>query len=258
MDKLTLKKTSSASPSKHAPALPKSFAALCADLEQALDYSFRVKKNLEQALTHSSFGAPNNERLEFLGDSIVDAVVSKMLFAEHLDADEGLLSRMRSHLVREDSLADLARTLGLPSLLRLSLGERRTRGTEKPSILADAFEALMAAIWLEAGFDEVDRVIRRLFAGKTTQIPLTEHNKDAKTRLQEWLQKRALPLPVYEIMQKTGQDHSGQFLVRCQAHLARNRVETSEAWGSNRRQAEQGAAQAMWERLNQNLNQESS
>jgi ribonuclease-3 len=212
--------------------------------EQRLGYQFQQKKLIELALTHSSFGLENNERLEFLGDGLLGALVAHLLFEQHPKADEGLLSRARAVLVREDSLARIAQSIGIAPLLRLSSGEHQLKGREKPSILADAFEAVIAAIFLESGFESLKTIITRHFGELTRTIELGEPAKDAKSILQEWLQKQGFNPPIYQLEQKTGQDHAGQFLVSCSVPALKQQT---QAWGSNKRIAEQAAAALMLE-----------
>ncbi|MBL8296929.1 MAG: ribonuclease III [Rhodanobacteraceae bacterium] len=167
----------------------------------------------EQALTHRSAGKPNNERLEFLGDSLVGMLVAELLFELHARADEGELTRMRAQLVSGAALADVARSLALGEVLRLGPGELKSGGHRRDSILADAFEALVAAVYLDAGWDACRSCVRTLFSERAAQLRAPQ--KDAKTRLQELLQARGLPLPVYELISSSGDDHAKVFDVAC-------------------------------------------
>jgi ribonuclease-3 len=208
-------------------------------LEAFLDYRFRDKNLLTTALTHRSFGAQHNERLEFLGDSVLNCVIAAALFDRFRDLPEGDLSRLRAHLVRQDTLYDLARQLRLGEYLQLGDGEIRSGGKERPSILADALEAIFGAIYQESGFDRAAQVICRLFATQLAAIVPGASMKDAKTRLQEWLQGRRLPLPAYQLLEITGAAHEQRFLMACQ--IEKLKVVTEGA-GTSRRLAEQDAA----------------
>jgi ribonuclease-3 len=208
-------------------------------LENALDYSFRDKSLLTTALTHRSFGLPHNERLEFLGDGVLDCVIAAALFERFEALPEGDLSRLRANLVRQDTLYALARQLRLGDCLRLGEGEMKSGGSARPSILADALEALFGAIYRDAGYDRAAQVICRLFEMQLATIVPGESAKDAKTRLQEWLQGRRLPLPHYQLLGITGAAHDQRFRMACQ--IASLNV-ASEGQGSSRRLAEQAAA----------------
>ena len=197
---------------------------------------------MNRALTHRSHGATHNERLEFLGDAVLNLVVSQLLYQHQAQASEGDLSRMRAHLVREDSLHQLALQLGLPQHLRLSEGEARSGGARRASILADALEALVGAIHLDAGFEAAAAVVGRLFLPLVQQPDAARWAKDAKTALQEWLQARRHPVPSYRIVATEGQAHAQQFEVECSVpalSLSRN------GRGASRRAAEQQAAAAL-------------
>lgn len=211
-------------------------------LETALGHRFRDPGLLERALTHRSHGATHNERLEFLGDSVLNLVVSQLLYQHQLQASEGDLSRMRAHLVREDCLHQIALQLGLPKYLRLSEGEARTGGARRASILADALEALVGAIHLDAGFEAAATAVSKLFLPLVQQPDAARWAKDAKTALQEWLQARRHAVPSYRIVATEGQAHAQQFEVECSVpalSLSRN------GRGNSRRAAEQQAAAAL-------------
>jgi ribonuclease-3 len=211
-------------------------------LETALGHRFRDPGLLERALTHRSHGATHNERLEFLGDSVLNLVVSQLLYLHQDKASEGDLSRMRAHLVREDSLHQIALQLGLPKYLRLSEGEARTGGARRASILADALEALVGAIHLDAGFEAAATAVSKLFLPLVQQPDAARWAKDAKTALQEWLQARRHAVPSYRIVATEGQAHAQQFEVECSVpalSLSRN------GRGASRRAAEQQAAAAL-------------
>ncbi len=173
------------------------------------------KSLIEQALTHRSVGAHNNERLEFLGDALVNLVVAEMLFERFPKSDEGAMTRMRASLVREAALAALARQFGLGERLRLGPGELKSGGHRRDSILADALEALAAAHYLEDGWDAARARIRDWFDPILSDIGPEHFSKDGKTRLQEWLQGRSLGLPEYELLDSTGPDHAKEFRARC-------------------------------------------
>lgn len=203
---------------------------------------FRDAALLRQALTHRSAGSPHNERLEFLGDALVNQFVAEALYVHWPKADEGALTRARAELVRESALAGLARELRLGERLVLGPGEMKTGGHRRDSILADALEALVAAIHLDAGFETCRSVVLPWFAALIASLPAPNKvGKDAKTRLQEWLQARQRALPVYALVEEGGDDHARTFRVSCS--LAEPAVHT-EGDGSSRRAAEQQAAEA--------------
>jgi len=211
-----------------------------------IDYRFTDPKLLQDALTHRSMGARNNERLEFLGDSVLNLVVSSRLFELRPDAREGDLSRMRARLVRGVSLADVASGLGLGQQLNLGESELKSGGFRRASILADAFEALLGAIFIEGGYDACRRVILDLFDPLIENLPSADDLKDPKTRLQEWLQGRARPLPEYELRREEGADHAKKFYISCTLPDDQTVV---EAVGNSRRKAEQAAAKQVLQLL---------
>ena len=217
-------------------------------LEQALGHAFADPALLQTALTHRSHSTPHNERFEFLGDSILNGVIARQLFDRFPDLPEGDLSRLRANLVRQDSLHQLASSLSLGSHLRLGEGELKSGGAQRPSILADALEALFGAVWLDAGFDAASAVIVRLYAGMLSSIAPGQPIKDAKTRLQELLQGRRLPLPKYVLAGTAGEAHAQQFKMCCEIDSLKIRTEGS---GGSRRAAEQMAAERALERLQQ-------
>ena len=197
---------------------------------------------LAQALTHRSAGSPHNERLEFLGDSLVNQFIAETLYRHWPKADEGALTRARAELVRESALAVIARTLAIGDRLVLGPGEMKSGGRHRDSILADTVEALVAAIYLDAGFDVCRVAVMPWFAPLLDALPPPNKvGKDAKTRLQEWLQARQYPLPVYALLHEGGEDHARVFRVSCS--LAQPAIR-SEGEGSSRRAAEQQAADA--------------
>lgn len=210
-----------------------------------LAYSFRDPSLAQLALTHRSVGRPNNERLEFLGDALLGMLVAELLYAAHPQASEGELSRLRAQLVNGQALAELARELELGDGLRLGPGELKSGGFRRDSILADAFEALIAAVYLDGGFPACRDAVARLFGERVAALPRS--SKDAKTRLQEWLQARGLPLPHYELKDSYGEDHARTFDVRCA--IAEPRAIEAEGRGSSRRAAEQDAAETVLQRL---------
>ena len=200
---------------------------------------------LRQALTHRSAGRPNNERLEFFGDALLDLVISESLLERHPRADEGALTRMRASVVRESSLAGVARRLGLGNRLILGSGELKSGGYRRDSILADAVEAVIAAVYFDQGFDEARRRVLGWFAPELDRLNL-DAGKDPKTRLQEWLQARQLALPEYELLSAEGPEHAQVFRVRCSLAAPQHAI---EAVGGSRRAAEQSAAQQVLEQL---------
>jgi ribonuclease-3 len=197
---------------------------------------------LSQALTHRSAGPVNNERLEFLGDALLGLVIAEALWQRFPDADEGELSRRRASLVNKESLALVARELRLGEYLRLGSGELRTGGHTRDSILADAFEAVIGAVYLDLGFETGKETVLRIFEGMLGRAAREQAEKDPKTRLQELLQSRRRPLPEYDVVEITGQQHAQLFLVECRIE-GDQRVVRGE--GTSRRRAEQDAAERM-------------
>lgn len=206
-----------------------------------LNYRFRDSALAALALTHRSVGKPNNERLEFLGDALLGAFVAEMLYEAHPKASEGELSRLRAQLVNGQALAEIARELELGDAIKLGPGELKSGGFRRDSILADAFEASLAAVFLDGGFEACRQVVRELFGERIAT--LQRSSKDAKTRLQEWLQGRGHALPQYELVDSHGEDHAKIFDVRCT--VAEPWPYSADASGSSRRQAEQDAAEAV-------------
>ena len=211
-------------------------------LQQQLGYRFDDPGLLQQALTHRSAGARNNERLEFLGDAILGFRVAELLYQQHDGADEGSLSRMRAHLVKCETLAKVARELKLGDWLQLGPGELRTGGHSRTSTLADAVEAIIAAVYLDGGIAEAGALIDRVLASRLAEASPERHGKDPKTRLQEWLQGRQYALPVYAVLQVSGEAHDQSFRVACELPDLQLR---SEGEGVSRRKAEQQAADGM-------------
>lgn len=211
-------------------------------LQQRLGLDFADPALLQRALTHRSAGSEHNERLEFLGDAVLQTAVSALLYERFAGSDEGDLTRVRAHLVREDSLARVALAVGLPDVVRLSEGEARGGGAARPSILADALEALIGAAFLDGGFATAQALVQRLFGEVIAGTSIDNWAKDAKTELQEWLQARKLPVPAYRIVATRGQSHAQTFDVEC-AVPALGLTERGE--GRSRRAAEQDAAHRM-------------
>ena len=206
---------------------------------EKLRHVFSDQKLLRTALTHRSFGTPNNERLEFLGDGILDCVIAAALFHRFPDLPEGDLSRLRANLVRQDALHRLAIDLKVGECLRLGEGELKSGGAQRPSILADALEALLGAIYLDAGFEAAYKVIANLYQPLLDELKPGQVEKDAKTSLQEWLQGRKRPVPRYLLLEATGAAHEQRFEVACEIDNPRLRT---IGHGPSRRIAEQVAA----------------
>ena len=210
--------------------------------EKTLHYRFADPELLARALTHRSANGRNNERLEFLGDAVLDFVISEALFELRPDASEGDLSRLRASLVKDTSLARIATDIGLGEHLILGSGERKSGGHRRRSILADALEAIFGAVYLDAGFDESRALIERVFAERLAELPDAEELRDPKTRLQEWLQARKLALPVYDLVDVTGKAHAQTFAVTC---TVTELSQTTDGVAASRRKAEQVAAHNM-------------
>ena len=211
-------------------------------LDTTLHYRFHDVGLFVQALTHRSATGPNNERLEFLGDAVLDFAISDALFKLRPDADEGDLSKLRASLVKDTSLAKLAVDLGLGEHLILGSGERKTGGHRRESILADALEAMFGAVYLDSGYDAAKDIIDRVFEQRLKVLPDAEDLRDPKTRLQEWLQARKLSLPSYDLVSVTGKDHRQKFVVSCTVNEL---SQTTEGESTSRRKAEQHAASDM-------------
>ncbi len=208
-------------------------------LEQALGHAFGEPALLRQALTHRSYGQPHNERLEFLGDSVLNCAMASLLFERFGKLDEGDLSRLRSNLVKQQALVDIAQRLGLSRHLLLGEGELRSGGMRRPSILGDTVEALIGGVFIDAGFDRAYAVIRALYDPILRSVDPRTLGKDAKTLLQEYLQGKKLPLPVYAVVATHGAAHSQTFEVECAVPKLGIQVLGS---GGSRRAAEQAAA----------------
>jgi ribonuclease-3 len=204
-----------------------------------IDHAFTDPSLLQQALTHRSYGVPHNERLEFVGDAILNCVVALSLFERFPALPEGDLSRVRAHLVNRETLAQVARRLGLGGEIRLGEGEARSGGADRPSILADAMEAVFGAVFLDAGFAAARRTIDAVYADLLRAAEPAPLGTDPKTRLQEWLQAQRLPVPEYAIVATTGEAHAQRFAVECRIpELAI----VAAGGGGSRRAAEQDAA----------------
>jgi len=217
-------------------------------LQVRIGHRFSQPGLLVRAVTHRSFGAHHNERLEFLGDAVLNLAVSELLFERFAESDEGDLTRVRAHLVREESLHRVALELGLPLVLKLSDGEARGGGAQRPSILADAVEALIGAVHLDAGFDSAQALVRRWFGELIERSDVQHWGKDSKTDLQERLQARRLPVPSYRVLATRGQAHAQTFEVEC-AVPAFGLMAVAE--GRSKRAAEQEAARRMLDLLPQ-------
>jgi ribonuclease-3 len=218
-------------------------------LMKKLGYEFNDVSLLEQALTHRSAKGLHNERLEFLGDSILGFVIAEALYHQFPKNSEGELTRMRSSLVKGVTLAQIARQLDLGEQLRLGAGELKSGGFRRESILEDALEAIFGAIYIDSSLETVKSVILSLFSERLAQIKPGNHQKDPKTQLQEYLQSRQIALPLYEVIKTTGQAHNQQFTVQCRTEVLTESVITT---GSSRRKAEQAAAAKVLELINDN------
>jgi ribonuclease III len=225
--------------------MPMKYAALC----EQLGYLFLQPQLLQRALTHRSFSATHNERLEFLGDGVLNCAIAKYLYATYPDLPEGDLSRLRSNLVNQQTLAILAQRLNLGEQLLLGEGERKSAGFRRPSILADALEALFGAVLLDADFAAAEKVILGLYMPFIAQTDPQSLGKDAKTLLQEHLQGCKLPLPQYTVIEIKGEAHAQTFVVSCKiAQLGL----TTHGEGASRRIAEQVAAELAYQQIKHN------
>jgi ribonuclease-3 len=216
------------------------------ELQRRLQHEFANPSLLSRALTHRSFSVDHYERLEFLGDSVLGLAISGLLYARLSTLPEGDLSRVRANLVKQETLHQLAVTLGLPDLLRLGEGEMRSGGQKRPSILADALEALIGAVYLDAGFFKAQELVHRLFEAVEINPQMDAIGKDPKTELQEWLQGRKMKLPAYKVVGTLGAAHKQTFDVECEIpefRLAERGI------GGSRRAGEQAAATAMLQTL---------
>ncbi|WP_439114422.1 ribonuclease III [Hydrogenophaga sp.] len=215
-------------------------------LQQRLKHSFANPRLLERAVTHRSFTSDHNERLEFLGDSVLNLAVSGLLFEKLSQLPEGDLSRVRANLVKQETLFQIACTLGLATCLRLGDGEKRSGGHKRPSILADALEAVIGAVYLDAGFDAAAALVHRLYSGVELNAQMSAMGKDPKTELQEWLQARKMKLPMYRVVATLGEAHKQTFDVECTVSETGH---SERGIGASRRAGEQAAAAAMLQHL---------
>ncbi len=219
-------------------------ASLC----RRLGFEFSDARLLQRALTHRSYSQAHNERLEFLGDSVLNCVIAAHLYDAYPDMPEGALSRLRANLVNQQTLFKLAQELELGACLRLGEGERKSAGASRPSMLADALEAVFGAIYLDGGFDAARKVVLSLYVPLIARAGNQPHGKDAKTLLQECLQGRKLPLPQYSVMAVEGEAHAQVFRVECRVPAL---SVVTQGEGSSRRAAEQAAAQTAYRKINE-------
>ena len=215
-------------------------------LEKTLQYQFQDVDLFKRALTHRSASNKNNERLEFLGDAVLDFIASEIVYKVRPNASEGDLSRLRASLVKDETLAALAIEIGLGEHLILGIGELKTGGNRRDSILADSLEAIFGAVFLDQGFEAAKDLINRAYADRFLKLPNVVDLKDSKTRLQEWLQERKMALPNYELTNVSGKDHEQRFIVTC---MVTDRQVSTHGESTTRRKAEQKAAQKMTELL---------
>jgi ribonuclease III len=209
-------------------------------LERLIGHDFSNKALLTQALTHRSFGSTNNERLEFLGDGVLNFIVASQLYLKFPKLDEGDLSRLRAHLVKEPTLGEIALTLNIGDALKLGEGELKSGGWRRPSVLADALEAMIGAVFLDAGFSAAEGVVIKLFTPLIEKIDPKAIGKDPKSLLQEYLQSKKIDVPTYEVLAIEGEAHCQTFRVECR--VAKFNIVT-QGEGSSRRAAEQQAAE---------------
>lgn len=217
-----------------------------AKLLKALGYAFQQEGLFRQALTHRSHGTAHYERLEFLGDSVLNCVIARALYDTFPQLPEGTLSRMRANLVKQDTLAGIATSIKLGDFLLLGEGELKSGGFRRPSILADVLEAIFGAIYLDGGFEAARAVVLRLFAETLASIDPRDSGKDAKTQLQEWLQARRYPLPDYQLANTIGEAHDQLFIVSCSIPSLGLKT---QGQGKSRRAAEQEAALAVLKKV---------
>ena len=215
-------------------------------LQKNISYQFSDIELLTKALTHRSVSKQNNERLEFLGDSVLGSIISEELYSRHSNIDEGQLSRLRSHLVRGNTLANLAKKLDISENLRLGQGELKSGGFRRESILADTFEAILGAIFLDSDYLTVKKVVLNLFSDLLNEVKSEESLKDFKTQLQEMLQKKGYDLPKYELLQTKGKDHNAVFYVSCHVEVLKIKVEKN---AKSIKRAEQACAQSILEEI---------
>jgi ribonuclease-3 len=221
------------------------------ELQRRLQHEFSNASLLTQALTHRSFSSDHYERLEFLGDSVLNLAVSDLLYTRLSSLPEGDLSRVRANLVKQETLHQLAVGLGMPDAMRLGEGEVRSGGHKRPSILADTLEAIIGAVYLDAGFAAAQALVQRLFETVEINPSMDEIGKDPKTELQEWLQGRKMKLPVYKVVATIGAAHKQSFDVECEIPELRL---TERGIGGSRRSGEQAAASAMLQTIKSKSN----
>jgi len=220
-------------------------------LQKRLQHQFSDESLLMRAVTHRSFSADHNERLEFLGDAVLGVVVADMLYQRLKNLPEGDLSRVRANLVKQDTLHQLSESLGLPEVIRLGEGEMRSGGQKRPSILADVLEAVIGAVYLDAGFAVAQGLVQRLYQAIEINPAMDAIGKDPKTELQEWLQGRKLKVPAYRVVATLGAAHKQTFDVECEIpelNLSERGI------GGSRRAGEQAAATAMLQTLKSRVN----
>ncbi len=215
-------------------------------LERQIGYQFKNQSLLQQALTHRSHGSQNNERLEFLGDGVLNFIIAHQLFQRFPKLSEGDLSRMRAQLVKEPTLCEIASGLGLGEHLRLGEGELKSGGWRRPSVLADALEAMVGAAYLDGGFEAAEQMVIRLFTPLLDKLDPKSIGKDPKSMLQEYLQSRKIDLPEYKVLATEGEAHCQTFRVEC--HIARLNISTNGE-GTSRRAAEQQAAELAYKKV---------
>jgi ribonuclease III len=215
-------------------------------LERQIGYQFKNRSLLQQALTHRSHGSQNNERLEFLGDGVLNFIIAHQLFQRFPKLSEGDLSRMRAQLVKEPTLCEIASSLGLGEHLRLGEGELKSGGWRRPSVLADALEAMVGAAYLDGGFEAAEQMVVRLFTPLLEKLDPKSIGKDPKSMLQEYLQSRKFDLPEYKVLATEGEAHCQTFRVEC--HIARLNISTNGE-GASRRAAEQQAAELAYKKV---------
>lgn len=215
-------------------------------LQRLIGYDFKNQALLTQALTHRSFGSTNNERLEFLGDGVLNFIIASQLYLTFPKLDEGDLSRLRAHLVKEPTLGELALTLNIGDALRLGEGELKSGGWRRPSVLADALEAIIGAVFLDAGFDAAEAVVIKLFTPLIEKIDPKAIGKDPKSLLQEYLQSKKIDVPSYEVLSIEGEAHCQTFRVECKVNKFNL---TTQGEGTSRRAAEQEAAKLAYQQI---------
>ncbi|TQV75376.1 ribonuclease III [Aliikangiella marina] len=217
-----------------------------ARLQKVLGYQFNDIQLLKMALTHRSASSKHNERLEYLGDAILGSIIANQLFNQFEKADEGQLSRLRSFLVKEKALYELAQQIGLGDYLRLGSGELKSGGFRRASILSDAFEAIIGAVYLDSDFPITEQFVLTLYTDKLKSLSLDMAKKDPKTQLQEWLQAKNLATPSYQVVRSTGKDHAKLYWVECSVDFDDL---VAEGTGASRRKAEQDAAAKILEKI---------